>query len=188
AGAQAFAGPDGQTVVFAVDAFKGWSTPETQEFDVLIDTNGDGKPDFDVFSADLGQLTAGAVSGQMVAAIANLSTNTLSADFLAVAPTDSGVILLPVLAASLGVTADAPRFTYTVQSFDLLSTSTDKFTGSAGFNAFTSAISNGQFVQVAPDQRVSVPVAVDPTEFALTPAKGLMVVTQDNRNGADEAD
>src|SRR5262249_23255009 len=108
-------------LVFSVNAFAGWSTPEVQEFDVLADINGDGIPDFDIFSIDLGLITTGARTGQMVAAVFDLNTGALSADFLAVAPTDASTILLPVFGSTIGVTSANPRFTYSVQSFDLLS-------------------------------------------------------------------
>jgi subtilisin family serine protease len=188
AGVQSINLGDDAVLVFAINTFGGWSTPETQEFDVLADVNGDGIPDFDVFSTDFGTLTTGTRSGQIVAAIFDLNTGVVSTDFLAVAPTDASTILLPVLASSLGVTAANPRFTYTAESFDLLDTGSDAFTTTAGFNAFGSAISNAQFVSVDPNTTVSVPVTVDSIEFALTPPMGLMVVTQDNKNGANEAD
>jgi subtilisin family serine protease len=187
-GAQSFDSPDGKTVVFAVNAFKSWSSAETQEFDVLIDINGDGAPDFDLFSADFGLISTGNRNGQLVAAIFDFATGAISADFLAVAPTDSSTILLPVLASSIGVTADNPRFSYTGASFDLLSNDSDSFADSAGFNAFSNAISTAAFVGVQPNESVSTLITIDRAEFVLTPAQGLMVVTQDNRNGADEAD
>src|SRR5262249_29853363 len=106
AGVQSVNTTDGTILVFAVNTFAGWSTPESQEFDVLVDTNGDGTPDWDIFSVDFGLLTGGARNGQMVAAIFDLASGTLGADFFAVAPTDASTILLPVFASSIGVTAD----------------------------------------------------------------------------------
>jgi hypothetical protein len=144
-------------------------------------------PDFDVFSADFGLLTVGARSGQIVAAIFDLNTGALSADFLAFAPTDGSTILLPLLASSIGITADNPRFVYGAESFDLLGTDIDAFDSSASFNAFTSAVTTGAFVGVAPNDTVLVPIQVNSIEFSLTPAQGIMVVTPDNKNGATEA-
>jgi subtilisin family serine protease len=189
AGAQSIdIGGGDRIIVLAVNTFAAWSTPATQEFDVLIDTNGDGIPDFDVFSTDFGLLQGLARSGQIVAAIFDLNTGAVGADFLAVAPTDASTILLPVLASSIGITAANPRFTYSAQSFDLLSTDTDAFAAAAGFNAYSSSVTNALFVSVDPDTSVLVPITVNSIEFAQTPAQGLMVVTQDNKNGADEAD
>jgi minor extracellular serine protease Vpr len=187
AGVQSFdSGQGDQAIVFAVNTFKAWTTPELQEIDVLIDVDGDGVPDFDLFTADLGVLTTGTASGQMVAAILNLKTQGLAADFLIDAPTNSSTVLLPVLAGDVGVTSANPRFSYTVQSFDLESNSQDSFTGSASFNAFSSAVSTGDFVAVDPNAAIGVTVSVNPAEFAVTPSLGFMIVSQDNKNGAKE--
>jgi hypothetical protein len=39
---------------------------------------------------------------------------------------------------------------------------------------------------VAPNATVSVPVAINPAEAAITPPVGYMIVSQDNKNGATE--
>jgi hypothetical protein len=53
---------------------------------------------------------------------------------------------------------------------------------------WASAISQGGFATVAPGGTDATNViAVDSAEWALTPAKGLMIVTYDNKSGADEA-
>jgi hypothetical protein len=153
AGAQSLdAGGGDRILVFAVNTYKGWSTPEQQEFDVDIDANNDGTPDFVVFSVDLGLINgSGGRNGQQVAAIFNLATHALRVDFFAVAATNSSTILLPVRASHLGITAANPRLAYTVLAFDLLSHDQDAFTSFAAFNAFNSSISTGQFVDVPPD-------------------------------------
>ncbi|HEV7357888.1 MAG TPA: S8 family serine peptidase [Steroidobacteraceae bacterium] len=189
AGVQSF--PDGQgdaMVVFAINTFKGWSTPELQEFDVLIDVDGDGMADFDVFSIDIGRLIGPnfLATGEMVAVIENLKTKGLVVDFDAFAPTNSGTILLPVLASDIGVTTANPRFSYTVESFDEFSNDQDSFPTSAKFNAFSSAVSTGDFETVAPNAAIGVTVTVNPAELAVTPPLGFMIVSQDNKNGAQE--
>jgi subtilisin family serine protease len=187
AGVQSLDFPGDKILVFAINTFKAWSAPSMQEFDVFIDSDDDGVPDFDVFSDDFGLVVNGSFTGEIATFILDLHTGALSADFDAVAPTDGSTILLPVLASSIGVAAAQPRFSYSAAAFDLFSSDSDQFDTSARFNAFASAISNGQFEVVDPDATVSVPVTVNPAEFASTPAKGLMVVTQDDKNGAAEA-
>ena len=184
AGVQTF--PSDGVLAFAVNTYKGWSTAEQEEFDISIDTNGDGVADYLVFNADFGLVTAGLANGQVGSFVENVATGDLSINFLADAPTDGSTIILPVLASDLGLSASKPRFTYTVQSFDQLSNQTDTFNAVAAFNAFQSSVSTGDFVPVNPNQAIGVTVTVNPTEFAITPARGLMIVTHDNKNGASE--
>ncbi|HTS22129.1 MAG TPA: S8 family serine peptidase [Casimicrobiaceae bacterium] len=188
AGVQSYPSPDGQVLVFAVNDIEPWSTPERVQFDVNIDVNGDGVADFSVFNIDAGLLDADPeFNGQMVVAVFDLKANAITAvDFFAFAPTDSATMLLPVLAADVGVTPANPRFSYTVESFDFFGTASDSFTTSASFNAFSSSITNGNFVVVPPNSTASVPVSVNSAEWAITPALGFMIVTPDNRNGPKE--
>jgi minor extracellular serine protease Vpr len=173
-------------LVFAVNTYGRFSNAASGEFDILIDVNGDGHYDFDLFSGDLGAFQTGSASGQIATFLVNLKTNKVAAQFLADAPTDGSIVLMPVLASHLGISPTNPRFTYTVSAFDDTGAG-EALTGTASFNAFSPAISNALFVTVAPDARVDVPVAVNPVEFAKTPALGFMVVVEDNRSGASEA-
>ena len=60
--------------------------------------------------------------------------------------------------------------------------------GSAKFNAWSSSISQGGFVTVAPGATdATTVISVNSAESNLTPALGVMVVTFDNKSGADEA-
>ena len=187
AGAQVF--DIGVPVVsFAVNTYKPWSSAFTVEFDIFVEVNGDGVDDFVIFNVDLGLLITGVRDGQHAAVILNLSTGDLFADFLVTAPTDSATMVLPVLAETLGISSGNPRLSYRVDAFDLESDNADSFFTYAGFNAFTPAISNGAYEVVGPDGTLSVPISVDPAEFAITPAKGVMIVAPDNKNGAREAE
>jgi subtilisin family serine protease len=175
-------------LVFAINTFKRFSSAEGGEFDVLIDVNGDGKPDFDLVAIDMGLLSQPqSFTGQYVAALVDLTTKSATINFLADAPTDGSTILVPVLASSLGLSPSNPRFTYTETTYDLLDNTSASLPGSASFNAFAPAISNALFVPVAPNKTASVPVAINPTEWAKTPALGLMVVVQDNTSGERQA-
>jgi minor extracellular serine protease Vpr len=174
-------------LVFAVNTFERFSNAAAGEFDILIDVNGDGVPDFLLAGFDLGAVTAGVANGQLASVLVNLTTGAARIRFLADAPTDGSTVLLPVLASDLGITPANPRLTYSAQVFNPLDGSSATLPGTASFNAFTPAISNAMFVPVAPNATATVPVAVDPAEWARTPALGLMVVTEDNRAGAPQA-
>jgi minor extracellular serine protease Vpr len=173
-------------LVFAVNTYGRFSNAASGEFDILIDVNGDGHYDFDLFSGDLGAFQTGSASGQIATFLVNLKTNKIAAQFLADAPTDGSIVLMPVLASHLGISPTNPRFAYTVNAFDDTGAG-EALTGTASFNAFSPAISNALFVPVPPGAHVDVPVAVNPVEFAKTPALGFMVVVEDNRSGASEA-
>ena len=173
-----------QLLFFAINTFKPWSNDASNEFDVLIDLNGDGKPDFAIVATDLGFLTTGTPVGQMVTAVVNLNDPTKSPgiQFPVAAPTDNSTMLVPVFASDIGVTAAAPRFAYSVQSFSS-SGATDVANGWATFNAWSNAVSTAAFATLAPGQHVSVPLTIDPVEWKLSPALGVMVVGLENFNG-----
>ena len=182
AGVQSFPG----VLAFAVNTYKGWSTPAQEEFDVQMDVDGDGQPDYVVFNGDVGLVLTGSRNGQMGSFVFNVKANTFVVRYLATAPTDASTIVLPANLADIGISAANPRFTYNVVAFDLLSSDTDTFDQSAKFNAINSSISTGAFDVVNPNQAMGETITVNPTEFALTPAKGVMIVTQDNKNGPSE--
>jgi minor extracellular serine protease Vpr len=182
-GVQSFADPTlGQILQFAVNTFGRASNPATTVYDLLLDVNGDSVPDYDVEAADLGTLTTGSPNGQLVTAVFDLTTGSRVLEFFADAPTDGTTVLLPLVAADVGVTPSNPRFTYVAQTTDTLSTPSvvDQITTPAAFNAFTSAISTGAFVVLPPGTSSSVPISVNRSEFKVTPARGEMVVPLEN--------
>ena len=181
-GVQSFDGGPGlgQVLVFAVNVFAPWFNPTTNVYEIFIDLNGDGIPDYVLEAADLGSFTGAGVTGQMVTAAFNLKTGSGFLEFSAAAPTNGNTILMPVVAADLGVTPANPRFTYTAQSLDTLSGNTDAITTPGSFNAFSNSVSTAAFVTLPPDTSASVPISIDPAEFAITPALGVMVVSLDN--------
>ena len=81
-----------------------------------------------------------------------------------------------------------PRLTYGAVAFDLWTDGVDDIAGTASFNAWSSAISTGGFAVVAPGgSDASNTISVNSAEWAVTPAMGVMVVSPDNKSGADEA-
>lgn len=106
----------GQTVVqFAVASFGERAHPAyPAEFDIYVDSNNDGSPDYVVYN---GELTGFAATGQTVVSVVNLSTGTSSAFFYANADLMSGNMILTVPASAIGVTLNQP-FTFSVLSYD----------------------------------------------------------------------
>lgn len=181
-GVQSFTDPvNGQVLVFAVNTFGRSSNPLTNVYDIFVDVNGDGVPDYDIEAADLSHFTgASSLAGVMVVAVFNLSTGAGSREFVATAPTDGTTVLLPLVAADAGVTAGNPRFSYVAQTRDR-NGDIDTITTAASFNAFSSSISTGAFVTLPPGMGASVPLVINRQEFQQTPALGQMVVSLENR-------
>ncbi|TLY64806.1 MAG: peptidase S8 and S53 subtilisin kexin sedolisin [Gammaproteobacteria bacterium] len=177
--------PFGQLMVFAVNTFGAWSNAATNEYDILVDVNGDGKPDFDVIAVDLGAVTGAGFSGQVAVVVLNLATNAASLEpLLAYAPTDANTLLVPVVAGDVGITASNPRLSYVIQSFDNVGSQPgDALLTPARFNAFNNAISTAAFATLTPRATAAVPITIDRAEFRKTPALGVMVVSTENTTG-----
>jgi len=188
-GVQSFTDPAlGQILQFAVNTFGRTSNPDSMIYDILVDVNGDGVPDYDIEAVDLGYLTTPTHSfnGQFVIVVFNLTASGGVIKTLATAPTDGSTVLIPLVAADAGITAANPRFSYVVQVTDIASNKFDAITTAASFNAFNSSISTGAFVTLPPGTNASVPVSIDRTEFRLTPALGQMIVSLENRAREEE--
>jgi len=183
-----------QLLVFAVNTHNRWSNAATNEFDIDVDVNNDGNVDYTIVVADIGLVTAGSSNGVMGAFVFSAAGAFQSA-FAVSAPHDSSTLLVPIRTALLCrapvpcLNAANPRFTYAAFGFDLTDAFTDDTSsGTARYNAWTPAIGPFAFGTVNPNQSATVQVAINAAEFAQTPARGLLVVTQDNKAGADEAD
>ena len=188
------ADPNRQLLIFAVNTYDRWSNASTNEFDINVDVDGDGIDDYFVVGVDQGAVQTGTFNGRMGAFVFSARTPGASIAFFATAPTGSSTALLPVLSSQLCranepcLSAANPRITYTAVAFDLQNGGVDVVRGSAKYNVWASAISQGGFATVAPGATDALNViAVNRAEWKLTPAKGLMVVTLDNKSGKDEA-
>jgi hypothetical protein len=195
------ADPDRQLLVFAVNTYNRWSNASVNEFDIFVDVDGDGKDDYVIVGIDSGLVQAGRPNGVMGTFVFSKRSDGASS-LIAVAPTDSSTALLFVRSSQLcrsgepclcnsvcpaGVPPN-PRLTYRAESVDLVNGGKKVVAGKAKYNAWSSAISQGGFVTVAPGASdATTVISVNSTESKFTPALGLMVVTFDNKSGADEA-
>jgi subtilisin family serine protease len=109
-------------VQFAITTFGQRSHPDVPaEFDVLIDANRDGVPDYDVFNADIGAFTTGTFSGQNGVFVANLNAGTASGPyFYASADLDSANMILTVPLSALAGSGGPSLTVSTPFSFDVL--------------------------------------------------------------------
>lgn len=189
AGVQSFDLTEGKLMVFAINNYDRWSSPASQEFDVAVDTNNNGTPEFIVFSVDSGLVTTGDANGLAQVFIYDVAKSSVSTEgFGPTAPTDSSTILLPVTSVSLGLTEASGAFAYTVAGYTVEDAAAfDEFSSWASYNPWAKAISDGAYEKVTRNGRVSVPVTVDPVNFATQKPKGVMVVVMDNLSGSKEA-
>jgi minor extracellular serine protease Vpr len=173
-------------LVFAINGWHQWSNAAAAEFDIAIDTNGDGAPDYVVASVDLGAVLTGAFNGIDASFTFDAAGKLIDA-FYADAPMNGSIIELPALASDLGITSTSPAFRYAITGFDLITGTVDPVPGTASFNAFAPSVSNGDFLSIASGKSATLPLSVTPALQKSAPALGWMVVSLDDRSGAAQA-
>jgi subtilisin family serine protease len=105
----------GPGVQFAVNTFGVRAHPNyPAEFDIYIDANRDGKPDYVVFNLENGGF---AVTGQNVVGVANLATRAITVFFLTDADLNSSNVILTAPLSALGLTPSS-KFDFSVFAFD----------------------------------------------------------------------
>ncbi|MGI8517517.1 MAG: S8 family serine peptidase [Acidimicrobiia bacterium] len=188
-GVQSFDVGDGeQLLVFAINNHSRWSNAAVNEFDVDIDTNGDGRPEYIVVAIDSGAIRTGSFNGIVEVFIYVIATGELlGSGFLAASPTDSSTLLLPVYASDLGLRPNNGQFSYGATSFSLEGAGVDVVNGRADYNPWDPAFATGQYVVVAPGQSTQVVIPIDANNYRTQRTLGIMVVAIDNASGAGEA-
>ena len=117
------------TVYFALSTYGAHNSPLEAEFRVYVDVNQDGTNDYVVYNGPVQDNNGGAFDDVFVTWITDLSTGTrvtgkaFTEDFLNglpatvdTRPFNTNILVLPVLAADLGLTATT-SFSYSVRSF-----------------------------------------------------------------------
>ena len=105
----------GPTIQFGMDTYGARSHPNyPAEFDVFVDSNGDGTPDFVVFNLENGGF---GTSGQNVDEVVNLTTGAARVFFFTDADLDSGNAIFTAPLSALGLTSTS-KFGFVVLAFD----------------------------------------------------------------------
>lgn len=170
---------------FAVHTFGERAHPNyPAEFDVYIDTNNDGNPDFVAFNLENG---AFASTGQNVVGVANLATGASGVFFFIDADLNSAnaVLTMPMSAPSIGLNiTPATKISFSVYAFDNYFTGNltdfvENMTYTPGTPRFTAAD-----LTVAAGGSASLPVQSVAGGDAASPSQsGLMLLYGSGRRG-----
>ncbi len=179
-----------RALIFAVNTYGKWSSASSNEFDIAIYGTNKHKADYFVVGVDFGAVTnAGTFDGRMAAFTISAAGDLIDL-WVADAPANGSTVLLPTLASEIGQNAtNNTRFSYGAVGFSVEDSAlVDPVNGQAEFDAFHPSISTGDFLVLNPGQGTSLPVWVNKGLLGTTHDKGWMIVTQDDANGAAQAD
>jgi hypothetical protein len=127
-------------IYFGIATHGDWATPNQVEFDVYIDTDRDGEDDFILFNSNGGFQTNNDQNDVLLTFLWNLETNDLfvedyvngiSPGDLDTAVFNNNVMILPVYASDLGLTAANSRFNYRVEAYGYDAPSSEPSAGGA---------------------------------------------------------
>ena len=178
-----------RTLLFAINTWGRHSNPSVSEYDILIDLQHDGRPDFFVVGVDLGAVLAGSFDGRFASFIFNAAGDLINA-WVATAPMNGSTIVLPTLASDIGLdpAVGSTKFRYTVNGFSIIPGALVDTTDVGEFRSHEPPVSTGPSFTLAPGGTANATVTVDRGKFAGTPQLGWMFVTHDDANGAPQAD
>jgi minor extracellular serine protease Vpr len=178
-----------RSLVFAINTYGQWSNASVNEFDIAIDLQNDGRPDYFVVGVDLGAVLAGAFNGQFASFIFDADSNLIDA-WVSLAPMNGSTLLLPTLASEIGLdpAVNSTRFHYAVASFGIIPGGLVDGTRAGTFRSHQPPVSTGQQFALAPGGTATLNVWVDRGKFSGARQLGWLVVAQDDANGGSQAD
>lgn len=158
---------NGSNIQFGIDTYGARAHPNyPAEFDIYIDSNNDGTPDYVVFNLENGGF---GTSGQNVVEVVSLTTGPVGVFFFDDADLDSGNAIMTAPLSAVGLTPSS-KFTFSVFAFD------NYFTGN-----LTDAVENMTYTLGTPRYMLS-----GPASFAV-PMGGNTVLTASKVAGGDTA-
>ncbi len=182
--------PDDRLLIFAASTSLGTSTQAAKEIDIVLDTNNDDTPDYLVVSVDTGLVLTGSPDGTVTSFAVDLSNGEIVDAWDADAAANGSTVLLPVSAKALGLSQTSGPVTVIAGSSAVVEDASPigDETGSATFDAFTPAVSHGDYFALKPGVKRDIPVEVDPSRFGAQTHAGWLVVTPDDKAGLREVD
>lgn len=156
------------------------------EFDVFVDTTGDGFSDYVLYTAEASGFAA---TGQNVTFLVNFNTGSTSAFFYTDADLNTQTAVLTVPMGAMGIAPGQP-IGFIVLAFDNYFTGalTDLIDDNGDLMVYTPGVPRyaaGSGVAVEPGSNVNVPVTHDPAGEAASPSQmGLLGLHTDAQPGA----
>jgi subtilisin family serine protease len=197
---------DDRALVFAINVWGFAANPSVSEFDILLNTDGDEDPEFLVVGVDLGVVLAGAFDGRFASFVFDAESGDLVNAWVAEAPMNGSTMLLPLLASDIGLEGRAVRSPFTRIEFQVFSFSLipaddgeedtpdvntlDDVSAptTIGLGGLLGTVrSPSPTILLAPGETATMPVPNSLLQLTLG-AKGWMIVTHDDANGAPQAD
>jgi minor extracellular serine protease Vpr len=176
------------TGVFVVNTYNQVSTAATQEYDIAIDLQHNGKPDYFVVGADIGAVTTGTFDGRFGAFLFDAKTGArIGGVFGTESPMNSSTVEIPFSLAALGLHAGDADFNYSVNAFSVYGGAVDT-TAAATYDALNPGVSTGAFANVPAGGSATVPLSADYDKLQSAPALGWLSVNVDDAGGAAQAD
>ncbi len=175
------------TVFFGVALQDNWSSPVPVVFDIMIDSAGNGKYDYDLFLTDLDD-----GDDVYVASLCSLSSgnctltpvNGVTPDVFDTAPLNSNVVVLPVTASELGLTPGKSRFNFYFnrESGTQVYHSFDPANAGLSFSGNFAVAGSGQ--PIFPDlPGQAIDVGYNQTNYTADGASGLLLLHHHNGAG-----
>lgn len=177
----------GDNVQFGIDTFGARAHPNyPAEFDVYIDSNRDGSPDYILFTVENGGFAA---TGQNVTAVFNVATGAISVYFFTDADLNSGNVIMTAPMAAVGLTPST-QFDFSVYVFDnyftgALTDAIEDMTYTLGTPRFSAPLE----VTVPADGRLQLQITAVPGGEEASPSQtGLLLLYRDaGRSGGNDA-
>jgi minor extracellular serine protease Vpr len=177
-----------RSLQFVINLHGRWSNAAVTEFDIPIDLQNDGRPEFFVIGVDFGAVTAGSFDGRVASFILDADGNIVNA-WVAENPMNGSTIILPTLASDIGLSgAGSTKFNYSVAGFGIVPGDPVDVTASASFSSHDPPVSSGQFIELAPGASAPLSLTVDKSKIGSSPQLGWLVASIDDANGAAQAD
>ena len=174
--------------VFVVNTYNQVSTAATQEYDIAIDTQHNGKADYIVVGADIGAVTTGTFDGRFGAFLFDAKTGKrIGGVFGTESPMNSSTVEIPFSLAALGLHAGNADFNYSVNAFSVFGGAVDT-TGWATYDMAHQGVSTGAFASIPAGGSATIPLAADYDKLQSAPALGWLSVNVDDAGGAAQTD